>query len=158
MHLAELEIISDFFPIPLGSFEVILGYQWLTSLGEFHMNWAAMTMKFKVGETRVQLQGDPSLCKTQVSLRSMMRTIQLEGKGILLDFGQLTLLPINRNIQTKEITLIPPAVTQLLDKYLEIFANPLGLPPAHDRDHAIVLKEGSSTISFRPYRLIDTER
>ena len=43
------------------------------------MNWAAMTMRFRVGGTRVQLQGDPSLCKTQVSLYSMMRTIQLEG-------------------------------------------------------------------------------
>ena len=27
LHLAELEIISDFFPIPLGSSEVIFGYQ-----------------------------------------------------------------------------------------------------------------------------------
>ena len=51
----------DFFLIPLGSSDVILGYQWLASLGESHMNWGAMTMKFKVGETRVQLQGYPSL-------------------------------------------------------------------------------------------------
>ena len=101
------------------------------------MNWGAMTTKFKVGRTRVPLQADPSLCKIQVSLRSMMRTIQLNE--ILLDFGQLTFLPVNGNFQTKEITPIPLAVTQLLDKFSEIFANPSGLPPVRDRDHAIVL-------------------
>ena len=68
LHLAALEIMVDFFLIPLGSSVVILGYQWLASLGESHMNWGAMTIRFKVGETRIQLQGDPSLCKTQVSL------------------------------------------------------------------------------------------
>ena len=38
LHLVELEVISDFFSIPLGSLEVILGYQWLASLGEYCMN------------------------------------------------------------------------------------------------------------------------
>ena len=79
LHLAELEIMADFFQIPLESSEVILGYQWLASLGESHMNWVAMTMRFIVGGTRIQLQGDHSLCKTQVSLRSMVQTIQHEG-------------------------------------------------------------------------------
>ena len=63
LHLAELKIIADFFPIPLGSSEVILGYQWLASLGESYMNWATMTMRFRVEGTRVQLQGNPSLVR-----------------------------------------------------------------------------------------------
>ena len=90
LRLANLEILADFFSIPLGSFEVILGYQWLATLGESHMNWGAMTMRFNLGNIRVWLQRDPSLYKTQVSLRSMVRTIQQEGQGILLDFGQYT--------------------------------------------------------------------
>ena len=53
LHLAELEIMVDFFSISLGSLKVILGYQWLASLGESHMNWGAMTMRFKVGGTRI---------------------------------------------------------------------------------------------------------
>ena len=94
---ANLEIMADFFPIPLGSSEVILGYQWLATLGESYINWGAMTMRFNLGNTRVQLQGDPSLCKTQVSLRSMVQTIQQEGQGILLDFGQYTLTTEDRD-------------------------------------------------------------
>ena len=38
LSLIELEIIADFFPIMLGSSEVILGYHWLASLGESHRN------------------------------------------------------------------------------------------------------------------------
>ena len=38
LSLTELEIIADFFPIMLGSSEVILGYHWLASLGDSHRN------------------------------------------------------------------------------------------------------------------------
>ena len=75
LYLTKLEIVVDFFRISLGSSEVILGYQWLASLGKSYMNWGSMKMRFKVGGTGVQLQGDPSLCKTQVSLHSLVLTI-----------------------------------------------------------------------------------
>ena len=45
-------------------------------------------------------RGPPSLCKTQVSLRSMVQTIQHEGQGILLDFGQLILMTMDEDSQT----------------------------------------------------------
>ena len=102
LHVAELEVIYEFFFIPLGSSEVILGYQWLASLGESCMNWGRMSMKFKMGNTRVHLQGDSSLCKTQVSLQSMVCTIHHEGQGILLDFGQLSLLLVEGALSTSE--------------------------------------------------------
>ena len=44
LHLANLQILADFFPIPLGSLEVILGYQWLVTLRESYMNWGVMMM------------------------------------------------------------------------------------------------------------------
>ena len=106
LSLTELGIIADFFPIPLGSSEVSLGYHWLASLGESHVNWGAMPMRFKVGEKRMQLQGDPSLCKTQVFLRYMMCAIQIEGEGVLLDFGQLTFLSIDENSQAEGPTTL----------------------------------------------------
>ena len=116
------------------------------------MNWAAMTMRFRVGGTRVQLQGDPSLCKTQVSLRSMMRTIQLEGQGILLELGHLNLMLIDRNSPTRESSPTPAAVVQLVEEFLEIFATPSRLPPVWEWDHAIILKEGTSLVYVRSYR------
>ena len=113
-----------------------------------------MSMKFKIGNTRVHLQGDPSLCKTQVSLWSIIRTIHHEGQGILLDFGQLSVLPVEGASSTPEslpqFTL--PKIEKLMENFSDLFSTPFGLPPAWAHDHAIVLKEGTSPISVRPYR------
>ena len=111
-----------------------------------------MTLRFKVGEQKVQLKGDTSLCKTQVSLRSMMRAIQSERQGILLDFGQLTFVSIEEKSRAEGPHQHPAIVAELIKEYLGIFSTPLGLPPARSHDHVIVLKEGTSPISVRPYR------
>ena len=50
---ANLEILADFFPIPLGNSEVILGYQWLGTLGESYINRGAMMMRFNLENARV---------------------------------------------------------------------------------------------------------
>ena len=93
------------------------------------MNWGQMSMKFKMGNTIVHLQRDSSLCKTQVSLRSMVRTIHREGRGILLDFGQLSLLPVEGASSTLEslpqFTL--PEIEKLMENFSDLFSTPSGL-------------------------------
>ena len=64
LHLPEVDIVSYFFPLPLGSINLIFGYEWLLSLEATHINWKELTMEFSVEGQRVQLHGDPSLCKT----------------------------------------------------------------------------------------------
>ena len=46
----------------------------------------------------------------------------------------------------------PTAMAKLLGKFSYIFATPSGLPLVQEHDHAIVLEEGTSPISVRPYR------
>lgn len=60
LTLQGLEIVDNFLPFELGSSDVILGMQWLESLGGMQMNWKDLTMEFKVGRITVTLQGDPS--------------------------------------------------------------------------------------------------
>lgn len=43
-------------------------------------------------------------------------------------------------------------ITNLLGKYKEVFAEPIGLPPKRAFDHPISLKEGKNPVSLRPYR------
>jgi len=45
-----------------------------------------------------------------------------------------------------------PQLTQLLKEYEDIFKEPRALPPHRSQDHRIILKEGTSPISVRPYR------
>ncbi|XP_068634605.1 uncharacterized protein [Aristolochia californica] len=81
LTLQGIEIVEDFLPLELGSTDVILGVQWLETLGGTYTNWKTHVMKFRVGNEMVVLQGYPSLHKTLVSLKAMMRTIKRDMVG-----------------------------------------------------------------------------
>lgn len=55
------EIMDSFYPMELGNSDIILGIQWLETLGSVGTNWKTQTMKFWQGDSEVVLQGDPSL-------------------------------------------------------------------------------------------------
>lgn len=59
MRLQGLMVIEDYFPLPLGNSDLILGIQWLEKLGTMSVNWKTHTLKFQMGENTVTLQGDP---------------------------------------------------------------------------------------------------
>ncbi|KAK0577832.1 hypothetical protein LWI29_000918 [Acer saccharum] len=84
LHLQGINIVEDFLPLGLGSSDVILGIQWLATLGMTHTNWKLQVMKFQLGNETVTLRGDPSLGKTLVPLKAMMRTCKYE-KGLLVE-------------------------------------------------------------------------
>lgn len=87
--LQSIKIVEDFLPLELGSSDVILGMKWLKTLGSMAVNWKTLTMKFKVGETPVLLQGDYGLCKIPVSPKVMIRALHREGQGLWLEFSRL---------------------------------------------------------------------
>ena len=64
-----LTIVQDFLLLDLGSTDVVLGMQWLGNLGSMEVNWKQLTMKFKMGNANMVLQGDPGLNKSKVSLK-----------------------------------------------------------------------------------------
>ena len=49
------------------------------------VNWQQLIMKFKMGETLMILKGDPSLCKSGVSLKAIMKELQQQGQGVLVE-------------------------------------------------------------------------
>ncbi|KAL5573444.1 hypothetical protein UlMin_023041 [Ulmus minor] len=80
LHLQGIDIVEEFLPLGLGCYDLILGIQWLETLGMTHTNWKTQVMKFQLGNESVTMRRDPSLGKTLVSLNAMMRTIKHEGE------------------------------------------------------------------------------
>ena len=58
---------QNFLPFNLGHIDVILGVEWLQTLGEVKANWGIQTMKFCWEGTQVMLQGDPSFSQLEAS-------------------------------------------------------------------------------------------
>lgn len=145
IHLQGIGIVEEFLPLGLGSSDVILGVQWLETLGMTHTNWKTQVMKFMVGNESVTLRGDLSLGKTLVSLKAMMRTIKHEGAGILVECNQFEGL-------CEVSPEVPTDLNQVLAEYELVFNMPMGLPPTRGHEHSILLKDGSQPVSVRPYR------
>jgi len=70
--LQDVEVVEDFLPLELGSSDLILGIQWLETLGVVSVNWKTLLMKFNVGDQHVTLRGDPGLNKSPVTLKALM--------------------------------------------------------------------------------------
>ena len=71
ISLQDIEVAEDYLPLELGSSDIILGVQWLETLGVMTVNWKNLTMKFMVGNRQVTLRGDPGLNRTPVSLMAL---------------------------------------------------------------------------------------
>ena len=88
--LQELTIVESFLPIDLGTTDVVLGMQWLGSVGRIEVDWNRLEMRIKMGMTMVTLRGDPSLHRSRVSLRSMFKTLKKGCPGVLIEFLGIT--------------------------------------------------------------------
>ena len=91
-------------------------------------------MSFELGRKTVILQGDPSLTKARVSLKTKVKELQQEKMGLMVELYQLTMN--NENSEN-----VSPEVQQILSEFQDVFAHPTSLPPFQGYDHAIVLKE-----------------
>ena len=45
LQLAEIEVMAEFFPLKLGTSDVVLGFQWLATLGDSVMNWGNLCLQ-----------------------------------------------------------------------------------------------------------------
>ena len=87
LTLQYIEIVEDFLPLDLGYVDVILGMKLLESLGGMQVNWKLLTMRFKVEEVTVVLQGDPSLRASLISLKATWKNLWEQGEGVLVELG-----------------------------------------------------------------------
>lgn len=91
------------------------------------------------------LKGEPSLARSAASFKSIIKAINDEGQGFLLEYQNL-------QVESEANTNLSDWLESVLGEYKEVFQEPTGLPPPRRQDHAIVLKEGADIPNLRPYR------
>ncbi|PIK33328.1 hypothetical protein BSL78_29858 [Apostichopus japonicus] len=104
------------------------------------INWKMQVMKFQAGGEKVVLRGEPGLCTSAASLKSLWKTVQRCEEGVLIEFGVI------QSERSPEIRKDDPKLQELLMRYTVVFEEPRGLPPSRGRKHAIILKEGTGTV------------
>lgn len=78
LSLGTIIVMQDFLLIELGTANVILGVKWLETLGDVTSNHRSLQLSFTLNGSKVVLQGDPSLVRSQVTLKTLIKELKLE--------------------------------------------------------------------------------
>ena len=89
---------------------MVLGLEWLASLGEIKVDFGELLLKVKEGDGMHVVRKDPALSGTQVSLKLVGRAFKDSGQGFL---GILE--------PPAEHNLTPIAVEAILEDFRDLF-------------------------------------
>ncbi|XP_019451750.1 PREDICTED: uncharacterized protein LOC109353842 [Lupinus angustifolius] len=147
------KFILDMMLIPLDCCDVVLGIEWLVTLGDITWNFDKLTMDFVVQGRRHVLKGSSNNCVKTIRKQQLHKVLIEEVQLSMLqlcprDGGLLQSLTTH----VEEIVL-SSQISQLLDNFVEVFEEPSQLPPMRDgHNHQILLLQGTTPLNKRPYR------
>ena len=135
---------------------MVLGVQWLRTLGPITWDFDKLVMKFMFGQKRVTLNGitPGSIREAKASKINKIKESEPQLSMIyayevpLEEKAELCLLEMGSDKKVME-----PAIQQLLTKFADIFVEPTKLPLFRvNHNHKIPLLEGENPVNQRPYR------
>ncbi|XP_030479409.2 uncharacterized protein LOC115696659 [Cannabis sativa] len=143
----------DLYILPIWGIDVVLGMQWLQTLGPCIHDHKELTMEFQWQGSNIKLAGTSKSDAPQLSI-TQLRSMVREG-----DVTEMFMLAAGRDnhqqavgeIQEIEATL-PELAKGILTEFTDVFAEPTQLPPYRGTDHRICLQPGTQPVKVRPYR------
>ena len=83
LSMGEYVLTSPMLSIPMGGADVVLGVQWLQSLGTIAFNFQELFMKFSVKGKEIELRGIAGKLRKIISSNSMTKLIKNEQIGVI---------------------------------------------------------------------------
>ncbi|XP_071714207.1 uncharacterized protein [Rutidosis leptorrhynchoides] len=118
---------SNMMLLPLGGCEMVLGIQWLETLGNITWNFEKLRTAFMYKGKRVELQGLSRVAAKWSNGKNLSKSV------------------------ARPQAHFPSYLAPLLKEYDDIFQVPSQLPPKRNCDHIIPLMEGTQPINIRRY-------
>ena len=113
--------------LPLGGCDLVLGTQWLSTLGVINWDFKHLSMEFTYASKQVVLYG----IKTQPMGPEIQDGVQFfkepTRRGLILQ--------ITAHCSTIEQSSLPAEIAALLQEFHGVFATPVGLPPMRGHEH-----------------------
>ena len=137
-----LELKVNFNLLSLGGCGIVLGTQWLSTLGMISWDFSKLLMGFMYQGKQIWLKG---LKTPKPELQGSKQFSKgSPTQGLLLQIMQCNLC---------QGTELPEGdVQEVLEEFQTVFEEPQGLPPNRGHEHQIMLKEEAKSTSQRPYR------
>ncbi|XP_035833037.1 uncharacterized protein LOC118481842 [Helianthus annuus] len=160
-YMQNLWLTTDVLVIPLDNYDMVLGVQWLLTLGSIIWNFVDMTMQFNIGNTQCKLKGVNNNEMTLCSVSSMNSLLGQEKKVVEAHLFSMQLQSAESEFQhgTKVLNVIESKDLQaLLTEYEDVFQVPSALPPKREFDHRILLKDEAKVVNLKLYRYQSTQK
>ena len=117
--------------LPLDSYDLILGMDWLELYSPMHVHWPAKWISLSYAGTSIVLHG--------LTVRT---TVDMVFQLVTSDYPE----------SSGSDSPLPPDIEALLAEFPAVFSTPSGLPPARPCDHIIPLVNGATPVNIRAYR------
>ncbi|XP_042032197.1 uncharacterized protein LOC121778871 [Salvia splendens] len=148
------EFLTDLHILDVHAWDVILGMDWLESLGRISADFVGKTLEFRRGDKSIILQGRvPS--PQQISLQSLALLASFSADH---EFYEIVTLGPDEGASASDApetdfpATIPTACRRVLEAHRGVFDLPTGMPPPRSFDHRIHLLPGTRPVNVRPYR------
>ncbi|KAM1658785.1 hypothetical protein ACFXTN_042909 [Malus domestica] len=145
VRLQNYTFTSDFHLLAVTGCDMVLGVDWLETLGLIGWNFLLRIIEFSVQGTNYRLVGSSTSPALSAPVQPPATTLGESSRRALPHLASLT---------TTEGSFLPPpaCIQSLLTRYQELFQPPSSLPPHREIDHRIPLLPGTGPINVRPYR------
>ncbi|XP_058755088.1 uncharacterized protein LOC131628242 [Vicia villosa] len=80
-NMQGVKFSQHFFMMELGGTELVLGMDWLASLGKIEANFGELSLKWEKEGLAYEIKGDSALCVRQSNWKAMLRNLRDEGVG-----------------------------------------------------------------------------
>jgi len=138
----------DLHTLPLCGTNIVLGVQWLKSLGPVLTDYNDLTMKFISDGHIVELKGDTDDTLQAITPPQLHRIVRTASASA---YFHISLIPPelpSTQTQPKHY----PEIDALLNTFTTLFQTPTSLPPSRPTNHSIHLLPQSEPVNVRPYR------
>ncbi|XP_043725460.1 uncharacterized protein LOC122672017 [Telopea speciosissima] len=144
VQLLNHTVTIDAYVLPLFGAELVLGVQWLASLGPVIFYYQNLTLEFVSDGMRIILKGETPQSQPPLQYQHLRRIVDT---GSYVAMFQLEV----QYAAAPSLQCDNPALQQLLESFASVFEIPHGLPPHRVQDHAIPLQPGSLPVNVKPY-------
>jgi hypothetical protein len=144
LQIGDYHLKSHMFSIDMGGCDIVLGANWLRTLGPILMDFKDLTMQFDQEGHQYKFQG---IIVGSPEIISSHRMENLLKKGHSGAIAQI------HAIQATETPSVPQDLQAILSKHQFLFSTPQGIPPSRGvHDHSIPSVPRSLPPNIRPYR------
>jgi hypothetical protein len=142
------DLVQDVYVMDLPDTNIILGVQWLSTLGPITTNYETMEMSFtKESGRKVVLKGMTGNTAKVVTTKRIEAIFRREEIVYAIEYNISARVDKNGKIH------YAPEIHRIIDKQSKVFGPiPPGVPPDRGFEHIIELEEGEKPVITTPYR------